>query len=206
MQSILDTLPPRGTGTIVHKRNVFLPRTELHKQCCLRIALRIESDEAGGNSALEIVPCFYGHSATWQDLLAALYFPHEAGAGTLGTDLETLSRTAHRNRRGFWTYEAFPVESGMEYLVWENDSSANHENVLAVGRVTSRLRFEPTGKMLDPNVIIPLADWYVFLNVVPHRPIDRILADYTDRSPREFDHEAELEWSCPGAEPWNSKP
>lgn len=149
---------------------------------------------------LEIHPRLFGRCVTWEELLVALYW----GEGdTFGEQLESWAQEAHRAREYPWRVQKERFSGYTEYRIRESEDETGREFWLA-GRIISCLRITPNDKVNEGMPLeLSLADWYVFLYSIPHRPLAELEELYKNTPPREL-YPIKTEWHAPGAEPWNN--
>ena len=149
---------------------------------------------------LEIHPRLYGRCATWEEVIIALYW----GEGdTFGEQLESWAQEAHRAREYPWRVQKERFSGYTEYRIRESQYEIDREFGLA-GRITSWLRITPNDKVNEGIPLnLSLADWYVFLYSIPHRPWAELEERYKETPPREI-FPIKTEWHAPGAEPWDN--
>lgn len=147
---------------------------------------------------LAIYPRLYGRCATWEELLVALYWGE---GGTFGEQLESWAQEAHRAREYPWRVQKERFSGYTEYRIRESDDETARLFGLA-GRIVSRFRITPNDKVNEGVPLeLSLADWYVFLYTIPHRPWAELEERYKETPPREI-FPIKAEWHAPGAEPW----
>ena len=150
---------------------------------------------------LEIHPRLRGRCATWEEILLALYEGEDGN--NFGEQLEDWAREAHCAREYHWRVQKERYSGYTEYRIRESDE-VDREFGLA-GRITSRLRITPNDKVNEGVPLnLSLADWYVFLYSIPHRPLKELEELYKDTLPREL-YPIKAEWHAPGAEPWEEE-
>lgn len=148
---------------------------------------------------LEIHPCLYGRCVTWEELIVALYW---GNGHSFGEQLESWGREAHRAREYPWRVQKKRYSGYTEYCIRESKYDTDREFGLA-GRIVSRFRITPYDKVNEGNPLeLSLADWYVYLYTIPHRPWAELEERYKETPPREI-FPIKAEWHAPGAEPWD---
>lgn len=151
---------------------------------------------------LEIHPRLFGRCATWEEIIIALYWGEDGH--NFGEQLEGWAREAHRARCYPWRVQKERFSGYTEYRIRESEDETGREFGLA-GRIAACLRITPNDKVNEGmSLSLPLADWYVFLYSIPHRPLAELEGLYKNTPPQEL-YPIKTEWNAPGVEPWESK-
>lgn len=109
----------------------------------------------------------------------------------------------HCAREYPWRVQKERFSGYTEYRIRESQYEIDREFGLA-GRITSWLRITPNDKVNEGIPLnLSLADWYVFLYSIPHRPLAELEELYKNTPPQEL-YPIKTEWHAPGAEPWGN--
>ena len=143
---------------------------------------------------LEIHPRLRGRCATWEEILLALYEGEKGN--NFGEQLEDWAREAHCAREYPWRVQKERFSGYTEYRIRESQYEIDREFGLA-GRITSWLRITPNDKVNEGIPLnLSLADWYVFLYSIPHRPLAELEELYKNTPPQEL-YPIKTEWQPP---------
>lgn len=187
----------RTTYTIPNNNSIFTIETNFYNSYVGNSTSKIDGVRLSVKTMEQTPPLF-------NDVLAALYLSED----NIGKKIENISENMFQYNMYEWTYLTDIEKENPNvcfckiYIRYPKGSSCYNED----GTLSNYIVMSPNLERLYSIPYVFGNDWYIYLNSIPHLPIDELKDAYKDNMPVIItDDLPKMVWNQPTDKPWLSK-